>query len=110
MRISDWSSDVCSSDLVADNLPAWPENPIEFQCEEFRIAIGPRRQAPACKRVLLRCFPDLCCHWPILAIRSYNKMQTNHQPAFTRADPDERRQSLIEATADRKSTRLNSSH
>lgn len=26
-------------------------------------------------------------------------MQTNHQPAFTRADPDERRQSLIEATA-----------
>ncbi|MBA4163242.1 MAG: transcriptional regulator [Erythrobacter sp.] len=26
-------------------------------------------------------------------------MQTNHQPAFSRADPDERRQSLIEATA-----------
>lgn len=26
-------------------------------------------------------------------------MQTSHQPAFTRADPDERRQSLIEATA-----------
>ena len=26
-------------------------------------------------------------------------MQTSHQPAFTHADPDERRQSLIEATA-----------
>lgn len=26
-------------------------------------------------------------------------MRTSHQPAFTRADPDERRQSLIEATA-----------
>ena len=26
-------------------------------------------------------------------------MQTSHQPAFSRADPDERRQSLIEATA-----------
>src|SRR3546814_20623606 len=41
----------------------------------------------------------MCCHCIFLAIRSYNKMQTNHQPAFTRADPDERRQSLIEATA-----------
>src|SRR3546814_572806 len=85
--------------LVADNLPARAEYSFEFQCEELRIAIGPCRQAPPCERILQRRFPDLCCHEPFLAIRSYNKMQINHQPAFTRADPDERRQSLIEATA-----------
>src|SRR5690606_3458226 len=35
----------------------------------------------------------------LLAIRSYNKLMTARQSSFTRANPDARRQSLIEATA-----------
>jgi TetR/AcrR family transcriptional regulator, transcriptional repressor of bet genes len=35
----------------------------------------------------------------MLAVRSYNKLMAIRQPSFTRADPDERRHSLIEATA-----------
>src|SRR5690606_41341947 len=35
----------------------------------------------------------------VLAIRSYNKLMTTRQSSFTRAKPDARRQSLIEAAA-----------
>src|SRR3546814_6809226 len=43
MRISDWSSDVCSSDLVEDRLPDWVE-PRFFQSKEEAMALAPEAE------------------------------------------------------------------
>src|SRR3546814_1358958 len=40
MRISDWSSDVCSSDLRADIAGAQPARPLGVGDEHLRVGIG----------------------------------------------------------------------
>src|SRR3546814_9204028 len=42
MRISDWSSDVCSSDLGRGDLPAIREPGLADLCPDLRAAIGLR--------------------------------------------------------------------
>src|SRR3546814_15464625 len=53
MRISDWSSDVCSSDLAGETCPVWPGNPItaHWGIEDPAAVEGPG-QREAFERVL----------------------------------------------------------
>src|SRR3546814_10076453 len=61
MRISDWSSDVCSSDLLAEIVVVLARNGLlTVSRRGGAIMVGPRRQAPRAVAVALRrSFADL---------------------------------------------------
>src|SRR3546814_8711280 len=89
MRISDWSSDVCSSDLPAC---LHPSN--LFYLVFSRPKMNPASSAFCHQRMTAAC--PVFCHWKM-----------------NRASPVSRLQKLrrtCRRMADRKSTRLNSSH
>src|SRR3546814_8524983 len=98
MRISDWSSDVCSSDL-------WLR--VAFKLDGLQIQDDPNRNA-----VILMGKPDLVAQ-AVAAIRVLDRpfmrgrVSTRLEPAFVGADELARR--LVDVLTDRKSTRLNSS-
>src|SRR3546814_1398288 len=100
MRISDWSSDVCSSDLLV--IPAQMATPeaINFMAKHGRGLICPSMTQKRCQELGLRLMSQ--------------KNQSRHQTAFTRPYRATMRAltSAISAAlvGDRKSTRLNSSH
>src|SRR3546814_5208791 len=103
MRISDWSSDVCSSDLVANGFP--PED-IIFDPNIFAVATGieeHRRYAldfiEACREIRVR-----CPHAHISGGLS------NLSFSFRGNEPVRRAMHSVFLYQDRKSTRLNSSH
>src|SRR3546814_10512003 len=53
MRISDWSSDVCSSDLRERPLPrSFPALPRIFRHAEFALSRGVRRRVPCLASVI----------------------------------------------------------
>src|SRR3546814_1351487 len=97
MRISDWSSDVCSSDLLSGDYPvrtgacspAGPAGARRLSCMGF--AINPMAERPRSARI-------------IVAGQDQPRMQ-----AMAIHDLADARQQ-DEARIDRKSTRLNSSH
>src|SRR3546814_5199412 len=106
MRISDWSSDVCSSDL-----PAHAREPCEqADCfEHLRLPSPPEMpsDAPHDKASFLdkamRIIDDLAmdrAQLPLNALRAFEAAARHLN--FTRAG--------LELHVDRKSTRLNSSH
>src|SRR3546814_8625113 len=100
MRISDWSSDVCSSDLVEVSLDPTPDTWGEPLPRPVALNAGtppsvlkeavvlPFNDVAASEALLSRALPDL---------------------AGVLIDPLPSRMGLVAAT-DRKSTRLNSSH
>src|SRR3546814_6349107 len=109
MRISDWSSDVCSSDLLAEDV-------------EIGDTLGPRpRQHRGDERL-----PEFGVHMP----RSIDAKAIDSEPVDPRSvdldhsrhdarifghhviEPDEiaHRRAFARRSKDRKSTRLNSSH
>src|SRR3546814_3832573 len=103
MRISDWSSDVCSSDLVEDSLKASPGTLLSAAL--FRHVIAVDRVArvdfgtgnDAYKRDWMN------RHGPLWHIEAFNPSRiAAWGPAF--------KAFARSALGDRKSTRLNSSH
>src|SRR3546814_10457605 len=112
MRISDWSSDVCSSDLpdVQVDLPAGkrPEHTVEIvdQRRLELLAGHPAVQAPLHPVPDLRPRPAPTAHPPVSSV---------HNGSISRFSAARARCSLTfiapsaMPTADRKSTRLNSS-
>src|SRR3546814_7097013 len=105
MRISDWSSDVCSSDLVREE----SDPP-----ESLRLALRAQRLTGQIEShqllVLARRDPDFGVNNVCLAAKGNEKIIAVHRPGVRRVSVDGHGQRM-EAIAieDRKSTRLNSS-
>src|SRR3546814_5267032 len=91
MRISDWSSDVCSSDL--------PERRIAARAAAARDVIGALRRLGQ-RKELLRLVPGA------LDQRRVDAMIGDHREAEALEGGAE----ILREPVDRKSTRLNSSH
>src|SRR3546814_8706580 len=120
MRISDWSSDVCSSDLVApfisdeavtvEDLPILLANTVGGDDRhDVRHGAAQHGAAPHPAGVQIG----------IIGLRSYGRWKEQHFSAHQRHDARSFRIPLVPAYAaanrsvaglDRKSTRLNSSH
>src|SRR3546814_7012547 len=99
MRISDWSSDVCSSDLLAINLDQLFET---MDAEDHRTAEGAARLEPVLDRGQSVQRTKLVEHEPCA---QGPRARQGHEAVDGEVHP-ERQQRLV----DRKSTRLNSSH
>src|SRR3546814_3411857 len=101
MRISDWSSDVCSSDLVREE----SDPP-----ESLRLALRAQRLTGQIESlqllVLARRDPDFGVNNVCLAAKGNEKIIAVHRPGVRRVSVDGHGQRM----EDRKSTRLNSSH
>src|SRR3546814_4546337 len=107
MRISDWSSDVCSSDVVVERYPDLKANQnfltLQAQLEgtENRISVARRDyiQAVQVYNTELRTFPGRI--WAAILYSDMAPRETFTQPESVAEPPQ---------VKDRKSTRLNSSH
>src|SRR3546814_7155478 len=107
MRISDWSSDVCSSDLRASRARPWPRRNVGDaillgQIVGFAQAAIENVEQP--DRLVAIAFDGIVLPLGRVADEmmrlSLHRAETGHLP----------HQPLLRLTADRKSTRLNSSH
>src|SRR3546814_8237852 len=105
MRISDWSSDVCSSDLLAPRIDT-----IGFMARDARLlrAIG---------HALLPARPALVYSRLLIAEDAFRKISVQHRKALqpwmailARTISKTEQLPLFPSAEDRKSTRLNSSH
>src|SRR3546814_8122415 len=106
MRISDWSSDVCSSDLANDRAVAEARaavnagaTTIELTGDATGITIGGEPLTPNSPRTLTG-ETQIALGGGVLVIR----------PPATAASAEARLAELLERQEDRKRTRLNSSH
>src|SRR3546814_9140092 len=103
MRISDWSSDVCSSDLALDD----PHTALYYQFFQDRFesigvaAIRPQCHSDAGERFLFAWLPSFTDGLIVSGIRPNDPSAPMHITGHLLVNP---------ATGDRKSTRLNSSH
>src|SRR3546814_6213466 len=107
MRISDWSSDVCSSDLAIDGSDpaafAWAIVEAEQRLERF--ITDPARRYPApIPYVIAETVKGY--GFPGAGTNAAHNLPLAGNPALDEAA----RRTFNEAAADRKSTRLNSSH
>src|SRR3546814_7083085 len=132
MRISDWSSDVCSSDLIIGRpLEASRRLPIALAhtdvVEEYHASIT-RDRIDQCRVPVIHRPAEAVQKYDRNAVRAFvshaaigNPMPVGHcEPRFSglgldvAAHPETReatgRGSTLEVSLDRKSTRLNSSH
>src|SRR3546814_4470517 len=98
MRISDWSSDVCSSDLVPPLRPR-PRHP--DHALEVAPVVASRTASPSALSRKQR--PDQCP----LVIRYSNPLAQRRPQKTALNQPKSRSSTFVQ---DRKSTRLNSSH
>src|SRR3546814_5523376 len=126
MRISDWSSDVCSSDLPPPVLAAQREPEQDFAAAAHGERVGQRAfddrggqrldmfGAPARQAAAM-----LAIKVEILVQRDEGEMPRGAQPEVIILDPEQPgviaaerlgHARAIEEAGDRKSTRLNSSH
>src|SRR3546814_8836988 len=106
MRISDWSSDVCSSDLTSSKIPAELTDKLEDDTTQGHIdGLGDIYNEAATVYVIRRADRNIWVHFVTnSAMGNWIIMETA---------PFEPTAKLINASAmkqDRKSTRLNSSH
>src|SRR3546814_5427005 len=113
MRISDWSSDVCSSDLYSQRaLPWWKSAP---DPEAIRLPLGPLRWGPVPvpqgeELTFLTGLRSMTTAGDValqtgMAAHLYLVNAPMRREYFTNADGE-----LLVVPQDRKSTRLNSSH
>src|SRR3546814_9373538 len=100
MRISDWSSDVCSSDLTASELTIAPE----AVDRERGVILSERRARDTYQ--LRGLIEQLAFQMPGMTVANRIPVGTE---AVIRTAPAARLRDLYDRT-DRKSTRLNSSH
>src|SRR3546814_5674531 len=103
MRISDWSSDVCSSDLVTVLRRA--VDTTQFHPARRSTALRAQWDADADTPVLIhvgRIAPEKNLALAVHAFRQLQHQQPQARMVFVGDGPDR--------AADRKSTRLNSSH
>src|SRR3546814_1479514 len=98
MRISDWSSDVCSSDLDESEIAFAP---LQRQRDDRRRCVPTTGDALDVAHDHIGLVVATANHQPARAFRHETAQQQNAE-AEQRAD--------AEADTDRKSTRLNSSH
>src|SRR3546814_1413443 len=98
MRISDWSSDVCSSDLYADFLDRALEHELEVVCAGAVRVARPHAFVAAFVAAQVRCVVDEERIAQIVA------RGVGEQLLHERCDL------ALQLPVDRKSTRLNSSH
>src|SRR3546814_3745567 len=104
MRISDWSSDVCSSDLIVDLVGGRPERFIIF-CDDLSFEEG-EPGYKALKSVL-----DGSVSASGENVLIYATSNRRHlMPEYMSENLSAKHQSDGEIHPDRKSTRLNSSH
>src|SRR3546814_3589086 len=108
MRISDWSSDVCSSDLFGAELAYARSVPatapaktmaMDADCMAMMAMQQPAPKEKPCKGLTLDCIAAMGCVVPLMAADLTGGIAAPHihgKPNFW--------------SADRKSTRLNSSH
>src|SRR3546814_5716558 len=106
MRISDWSSDVCSSDLRTDERPRGAD--LHERQVAGRSEAGVKASVKAATIELVEHIADIQLQIGLVAHSQWSK-------AKTRIQIDQRigrRLGIhnLRAAADRKSTRLNSSH
>src|SRR3546814_5755610 len=102
MRISDWSSDVCSSDLATYSadlmLSEPPIDPTSIEAQRYRLRCVAALPVghPLCEEEVIT--PENASPYPFIALSRWQATNFRVARAF-----DDNRQ-------DRKSTRLNSSH
>src|SRR3546814_4213248 len=124
MRISDWSSDVCSSDLQTDRVPpgqhlvehfpvltAGPTPRVETANWKFTLKVGPR-PVKAWNWSEFNALPKTKMTRDIHCVTSWSKLDTAWAGVIVDdilADAGVERPTDF-VLADRKSTRLNSSH
>src|SRR3546814_2897006 len=110
MRISDWSSDVCSSDLLKDSKSSYAiegERPPQDRIQRWGRAIGEAGRQPLDREELLR------LQRIVIGDARFVKLGFRDEGGFVGEHDRETRMPLpdhISARPDRKSTRLNSSH
>src|SRR3546814_9181606 len=99
MRISDWSSDVCSSDLVAEARAPMPTHRVDLVDEDDarRGLLGLFEHVAHTRRT------DTDEHLDEVRAR-------NGEEGHARLTRDRAREQRLAGARDRKSTRLNSSH
>src|SRR3546814_2070576 len=110
MRISDWSSDVCSSDLYPDPADQGPPNQGALSGIEVRI---PCPRCEDCPLIPLRLMDDhMREHHPeaTVTVRLDNSAATFTPRSETEEDYGCPAKPGVPRCTDRKSTRLNSSH
>src|SRR3546814_6808564 len=107
MRISDWSSDVCSSDLAQgghhDICCHLDSHSTEALCSETVC------EGAFARRRLLRRLPLACCPLARLGLCAA-RLDAAHRLLAQREGLVQQLCLLLEVAPDRKSTRLNSSH
>src|SRR3546814_5178009 len=103
MRISDWSSDVCSSDLF-DEVVGLQDHVVEFEEAERLLALQPQLHGVEAEHAVDREMPAVVAQEvDILQLVDPVGIIGHHGIARSLAEPQE------PGKGDRKSTRLNSS-
>src|SRR3546814_7752941 len=105
MRISDWSSDVCSSDLPADFQAAGTLNAVKSQLQKLHQA---RMDTSKAYKYLLEDISDFEKRLNNYTV-TLNPIQLKKERE-TEEDRRLARTNVYRVAKDRKSTRLNSSH
>src|SRR3546814_1264105 len=109
MRISDWSSDVCSSDLVGPNLPTMAPNSLYPSADGAWVLIAANSNIIFGRLAHVMQQPELLTDPRFATIRARGERQ--NMAALDALISDWTRQHDAESLErDRKSTRLNSSH
>src|SRR3546814_4484260 len=106
VRISDWSSDVCSSDLPASNWPLFAEKGRQLLTQD-KVAVVFGCWTSVSRKSVLPVFEELngLLFYPV----QYEGEEMSPNVFYTGAAPNQQAIPVVEYL-DRKCTRLNSSH